>query len=137
MPTRSPARLVVALAVAAVLAVFLLYTAVAGNSTPTLTPTQLASQHGAQQGKLAVVGVVVGPVKGDSHGAKGLRFRLKDPTGSKPTRVSVVYRGTSPPPLFEVGRMVVVSGSYVGSRLSGTDIVTKCPSKYTSTAPAS
>ena len=36
VPTRSPARLVVALAVAGVLAVFLLYTAVAGHSTPTL-----------------------------------------------------------------------------------------------------
>jgi hypothetical protein len=53
--TRSPARLVVALAVAGVLAVFLLYTAVAGHSTPTLTPSQL----GAHSGKLAIVGVVV------------------------------------------------------------------------------
>src|SRR6266536_389822 len=40
---RIHARLVVALAVAAVLAVFLLYTAVAGNSTPTLTPNQIAN----------------------------------------------------------------------------------------------
>ena len=53
MPTRSPARLVVALAVAAVLAVFLLYTAVAGNSTPTLTPNQIVGHTG----KLAVVGL--------------------------------------------------------------------------------
>jgi len=127
----------VALAVAAVLAVFLLYTAVAGHSTPTLTPTELASQRAAQHGNLSVVGVVVGPVKGDSHGASGLRFRLADPSGTKPTRVDVVYRGTSPPPLFQVGRMVVVSGTYGAGRLAGSDIVTKCPSKYTSTAPAS
>jgi cytochrome c-type biogenesis protein CcmE len=127
----------VALAVAAVLAVFLLYTAVAGHSTPTLTPTQLQTKQSAQHGKLSIVGVVVGPVKGDSHGANGLRFELKDPSGTKSTRVNVVYRGTSPPPLFQVGRMVVVSGSYAGGRLAGTDIVTKCPSKYTSTAPAS
>lgn len=126
-----------ALAVAAVLAVFLLYTAVAGHSTPTLTPTQLQSQHVAQNGKLAIVGVVVGPVKGDSHGANGLRFRLKDPSGAKSTRVDVVYRGTSPPPLFQVGRMVVVSGTFGTGRLAASDIVTKCPSKYTSTAPAS
>jgi len=127
----------VALAVAAVLAVFLLYTAVAGHSTPTLTPTELQTHSAEQHGKLSIVGVVVGPVKGDSHGASGLRFELKDPSGTKSTRVHVVYRGTSPPPLFQVGRMVVVSGSYAGSRLAGTDIVTKCPSKYTSTAPAS
>jgi cytochrome c-type biogenesis protein CcmE len=133
VPTRSPARLIVALAVAAVLAVFLVYTAVADHSTPTLTPSQIA----AHSGKLAVVGTVVAPVKGDSHGPGGLRFTLKDPTGSRASRVTVVYRGTSPPPLFQVGRSVVVTGTYANGRLAGTDIVTKCPSKYTSTAPAS
>jgi cytochrome c-type biogenesis protein CcmE len=119
--------------VAAVLAVFLLYTAVAGNSTPTVTPSQIK----AQTGKLAVVGTVVGPLKGDPHGAKGLRFALKDPTGSSASRVSVVYRGTSPPPLFEVGRSVVVTGDFTGGTLAGSSILTKCPSKYTSTTPSS
>jgi len=133
VPTRSPARLVVALAVAAVLAVFLVYTAVAGSSTPTLTPSELA----AHTGKLAVVGTVVAPLRGDSHSANGLRFALKDPTGTRSSRVEVVYRGTSPPPLFQVGRSVVVTGTYAHGRLAGTDILTKCPSKYTSTAPAS
>jgi cytochrome c-type biogenesis protein CcmE len=133
VPTRSTARLVVALAVAAVLAVFLLYTAVAGHSTPTVTPSQI----GSQTGKLAVVGTVVGPIKGDSHGANGLRFTLKDPTGANSRRVAVVYRGDSPPPLFAVGRSVVVSGTFTGGTLAGTNILTKCPSKYTSTAPSS
>jgi cytochrome c-type biogenesis protein CcmE len=133
VPTRSPARLIVALAVAAVLAVFLLYTAVAGHSTPTLIPSQI---H-AQTGNLAVVGVVVGPLRGDSHASQGLRFTLKDPTGTKTTRIPVVYRGSAPPPLFQVGRSVVVSGTYTAGRLAGTDIVTKCPSKYTSSTPAS
>jgi cytochrome c-type biogenesis protein CcmE len=128
VPTRSPARLVVALAVAGVLAVFLLYTAVAGNSTPTLTPSQVSGHTG----KLAVVGVVVGPVRGDSHSAAGLRFGLRNITSAS-TVVPVVYRGDSPPPLFRVGRNVVVSGSYVNGHMAGTDIVTKCPSKYTAT----
>jgi cytochrome c-type biogenesis protein CcmE len=132
VPTRSPARLVVALAVAAVLAVFLLYTAVAGNSTPTLTPSQIAGHTG----KLAVVGVVVGPVRGDSHASSGLRFRLKNIDGKKGV-VPVVYRGSDPPPLFKVGRSVVASGSFAGGRLSATDILTKCPSKYTATTSSS
>jgi len=133
VPTRSPARLVVALAVAAVLAVFLVYTALAGHSTPTLIPSKI---H-AQTGDLAVVGVVVGPLHGDSHAAQGLRFALKDPTGTSTSRIPVVYRGSAPPPLFQVGRSVVVSGTYSGGRLAGSDIVTKCPSKYTSSTPAS
>jgi cytochrome c-type biogenesis protein CcmE len=129
--TRSPARLVVALGVAAVLAVFLLYTAVAGHSTPTLTPSELANHSG----KLAVVGVVVAPVRGDSHAAGGLRFGLKNIDG-KSGFVRVVYRGESPPPLFKAGRNVVVSGSYEHGRLAGSNVVTKCPSKYTATKPA-
>ena len=132
MSTRSPARLVVALGVAAVLAVFLLYTAVAGKSTPTVTPSQI----GGQSGKLAVVGNVVGPVRGDSHSANGLRFGLKNINGASRV-VPVVYHGDSPPPLFAVGRNVVVSGSYTGRRLDGTGIVTKCPSKYTAKPNAS
>jgi cytochrome c-type biogenesis protein CcmE len=128
VPTRSPARLVVALAVAGVLAVFLLYTAVAGHSTPTLTPSQIQGKSG----KLAVVGIVLAPVRGDSHAAGGLRFRLADPQGPSSRRVDVTYRGAAPPPLFRAGRSVVVTGTYTGGRLEGTDIVTKCPSKYTS-----
>ena len=131
MSTRSPARLIVALGVAAVLAVFLLYTAVAGHSTPTLTPSQLA----AHTGKLAVVGVVVAPVRGDSHSPGGLRFGLKNIDG-KSGVVPVVYHGDNPPPLFRAGRNVVVSGSYAHGQLAGNDVVTKCPSKYTTTKPA-
>ena len=126
MSTRSPARLIVALAVAAVLAVFLLYTAVAGHSTPTLTPSQLSGKTG----QLAVVGKVVGPVRGNSHSADGLRFGLANIYGSSRV-VQVTYRGDTPPPLFKVGRSVVVTGDYATGRLVGKDIVTKCPSKYT------
>jgi cytochrome c-type biogenesis protein CcmE len=126
--TRSPARLVVALAVAGVLAVFLLYTAVAGNSTPTLTPSQL----GAHQGKLAIVGVVVGHPSGDSHSTHGLRFGLKNINGTSGI-VPVVYHGDNPPPLFKVGRSVVVGGTYANGRLEANNILTKCPSKYTAT----
>ena len=122
-----------ALAVAGVLAVFLLYTAVAGRSTPTLTPSQVQGKSG----KLAIVGTVVGPVRGDPHTSGGLRFRLADPQGRRTERIGVIYRGTAPPPLFRPGRSVVVTGTYTDGRLQGTDIVTKCPSKYTSSTPAS
>jgi cytochrome c-type biogenesis protein CcmE len=132
MPTRNPARLIIALAVAGVLTVFLLYTVLANSSTPTVTPSQVHDKTG----KLSVVGIVDGPVSGDPH-ATGLRFRLQDPQGASSVRVSVVYRGASPPPLFKVGRSVVVSGTYSGGRLAGTGILTKCPSKYTSSSPAS
>jgi cytochrome c-type biogenesis protein CcmE len=124
--TRSPARLIVALAVAGVLAVFLLYTAVAGHSTPTLTPSQVAAHHGT----LSIVGSVVGPLRGDSHSPGGLRFGLKNIQGRSGV-VPVVYRGSSPPPLFTVGRSVVVTGRFAHGRLAGSDILTKCPSKYT------
>ena len=127
MTTRSPARLIVALAVAAVLAIFLLYTAIAGKSTPELSPSQLSAHPGAA----SVVGVVVGPVAGDSHTAGGLRFGLRDRGTAKGVVVPVVYHGNSPPPLFKATREVVVTGTYAHGRIDGTGILTKCPSKYT------
>jgi cytochrome c-type biogenesis protein CcmE len=121
---------VIALAVAGVLAIFLVYTAVAGNSTPQLTPSQLAGHAG----KVSAVGAVVGPLSGDSHSAGGLRFGLKNIVGRSGV-VPVVYHGDNPPPLFAVGRHVVVSGTYTGGHLTGNDILTKCPSKYEAAKP--
>jgi cytochrome c-type biogenesis protein CcmE len=124
---RSPARLVIALSIAAVLAVFLLYTSIAGGGTPSLKPSELAGHDGA----VSVAGLVVGPVSGDAH-AGGLRFRLRDIEGSAETTVAVLYTG-SVPDLFKVGRHIVVDGelrkgTFVASPGS---MVTKCPSKYT------
>jgi len=122
---------VIALSIAAVLAVFLVYTAVAGNSTPQLTPSQLAGHVG----KVSAVGAVVGPLRGDSHAPGGLRFGLKNIQG-KSGVVPVVYHGDNPPPLFAVGRHVVVGGTYASGRLVGNDILTKCPSKYEAAKPS-
>jgi cytochrome c-type biogenesis protein CcmE len=121
---RSPARLVIALSVAATLAVFLLYTSFAGGATPSLRPSQLADHPG----KVSLAGVVLGPVSGDARGA-GKRFRLRDIDGS--ATVPVVYKG-SVPDLFQAGRNVymrgeLVNGVFVAERDS---LVTKCPSKY-------
>ena len=122
---RSPARLVVALGVAAALAVFLLYTSIAGGTTASLRPSQLP-RHANEEVQLA--GLVVGPVTGDPH-AGGMRFRLRDIDGK--ANVAVVYTG-SKPDLFRVGRHVYLKGTlehgtFVGQRDS---LVTKCPSKY-------
>jgi cytochrome c-type biogenesis protein CcmE len=121
---RSPARLVVALSVAAALAVFLLYTSLAGGSTPSLRPSQLA----AHSGTVSLAGVVLSPLRGDAHDG-GLRFRLRDINGTG--SVPVVYTG-SVPDLFAPGRDVSVRGKvqnglFVAERDS---LVTKCPSKY-------
>ncbi|MDX6512629.1 MAG: cytochrome c-type biosis protein CcmE [Gaiellaceae bacterium] len=121
----SPARLVIALSVAAVLAVFLLYTSIAGGGTPSLRPSQLAGHAG----RVTVSGRALGPVTGDAH-AQGLRFLLRDVKGT--VRVPVVYHGTVPDP-FRAGRDVAVTGTYRnGVFVAARDtLVTKCPSKYT------
>lgn len=129
----SPARLVIALSIAAVLGVFLLYTSIAGGGTPSLVPSELARRAG----EVSLVGRVVGPVTGDAH-AGGLRFGLRDITGSRRSTVSVVYTG-SVPDLFRVGRDVVVDGRLRNGTFVATPgtMVTKCPSKYSASDPAS
>jgi cytochrome c-type biogenesis protein CcmE len=120
----SPARLVVALSVAAVLAVFLLYTSIAGGGTPVVRPSQLAGHDG----RVSLMGQIIGTPSGDAHAA-GLRFRLRDVKGT--TTVRVVYKG-SVPDLFKTGRDVVVDGRLRnGIFIAVPDtLVTKCPSKY-------
>jgi cytochrome c-type biogenesis protein CcmE len=130
---RSPARLIIALSIAAVLAVFLLYTSIAGGGTPSVKPSQLAGTTGT----VSLVGRVVGKPAGDAH-AGGLRFRLRDVKDPAGPTVAVVYTGTVPD-LFASGRDIVVdgkleNGTFVADRDS---MVTKCPSKYSATKPAS
>jgi cytochrome c-type biogenesis protein CcmE len=124
MKTSSHVRLVVALSVASLLAVFLLYTSVGGNATPSLAPSQLPGHHGL----VTLAGVVVGPTRGDAHDTP-LRFRLRDINGR--AAVPVAYRG-SIPDLFKVGRHVLLQGRLRGGTFVAVpdSLVTKCPSRY-------
>jgi cytochrome c-type biogenesis protein CcmE len=125
-------RLVLALSVAAVLAVFLLYVSIAGGRTPQLSPSKL---HG-HTGNVSLVGKVVGPIRGSGYSRGGLRFKMGDVDGKNKMLVRVVYHG-SVPDLFKIGRHVVIDGRaretfgrptvFVAKRDS---LVTKCPSKY-------
>ena len=130
---RNPARLVIALSVAAALAVFLLYASVAGGGTPTLAPSELGNRADV----VSLGGRVVGPVRGDAH-AGGLFFRLRDISGNAPAIVRVRYTG-SVPDLFRVGRDIVVEGRLQGKTFVATpgSLITKCPSKYAPEKPAS
>ncbi len=123
----SPARLVIALSVAAALAVFLLYTSIAGGGTPSISPSVVAGRTGQVQ----LAGKVVGPVTGDAHETP-LRFRLRDISGGATTTVPVSYTGTLSDQ-FRVGRHIVLDGRMVDGVFVGVkdSLVTKCPSKYT------
>ena len=113
---RNPARLVIALSVAAVLAVFLLYTSIAGGGTPSVAPSEL----GGKTGVVSLAGRVQPGYKGDAYG-DGLRFRVRD------------IKGGSVSDQFRAGREVSVKGELRnGTFVAVKDsLVTKCPSKYT------
>jgi cytochrome c-type biogenesis protein CcmE len=116
----SPARLVVALSVAALLAVFLVYVSIAGGGTPSLAPSELKGRSGE---------VSVGPVRGKGREG-GLRFTLRDVKGT--ATVPVLYRD-SVPDMFRVGRDVSLRGELKNGVFVGKPgtMITKCPSKYT------
>ncbi len=122
--TRSPVRLVVALSIASLLAVFLLYTSLAGGATPSLRPSQLPGHAG----EVTLAGLVLGPVRGDPD-ATGMRFTLRDIDGT--TTVPVPYQGAVPD-LFKVGSHVFLRGRLRTALFVAApgSLVTKCPSKY-------
>lgn len=122
----SPARLVIALSVAAALAIFVVYTALAGAGVAQLTPSTI----GAAKGNVVLVGRVVGRVQ---HGDR-LRFQVRDIADNKPARVWVDYSG-SVPSLFRTGREISVAGAMRHGHFVATrdSLITKCPDHY---APA-
>jgi cytochrome c-type biogenesis protein CcmE len=113
--------------VAGALAVFIVYTALAGNGVAQLKPSTLAGHNG----DVTVVGAVVGKVTGDAYGRGGMRFQLKDIGSAEAARVPVVYRG-SVPDLFKTGRDIVVEGKLRNGVFVAKpgSLITKCPSKY-------
>ena len=117
----------IALSVAAALAIFVVYTALAGNGVADLSPSTVAGHTGA----VSLVGKVVGDPQGNAYHEGGLRFRLKDIDHATPARVPVVYHGTVPDQ-FKSGADLVVQGRlrngvFVAQRDS---MITKCPDHY-------
>jgi cytochrome c-type biogenesis protein CcmE len=115
---------VIALSVAGLLAVFLLYTSLVGDSQASVRPSTLAGHTG----KVSVTGKVVGKIRGDAHSRGGLRFAIAD-IGRKSATVPVVFHGTVPD-LFKSGRDVVADGELRGGVFFADGLLTKCPSKY-------
>jgi cytochrome c-type biogenesis protein CcmE len=119
-------RLVVALSVAVLLAVALIYTSFSA-STEAKQPSELL---GAAPGtSYEMTGrVVKGSVVRDDG---ELRFRVADRDGGGEA-IAVVYSGTVPDP-FRGGREIVLRGEVEQGRFIGEPdtLVTKCPSKFT------
>lgn len=119
-------RLVIALSVAVLLAVGLVYTSFSA-STEALKPSQLLS---APQGTRAeMTGRVV--KHSVRHVGAGLHFRVADRENSRDS-IPVTYTGTVPDP-FRGGREIVLTGEVRNSVFIGEPdtLVTKCPSKFT------
>jgi cytochrome c-type biogenesis protein CcmE len=115
--------------VAAALAIFVVYTALAGNGVADVTPSTVAGHTGV----VSLVGTVVGRPHGDAyHG--GMRFLLKDVRSKGVARVPVVYHGTVPN-AFKSGGDVVVDGTLRNGVFVAKpgSMITKCPDHY---APA-
>jgi cytochrome c-type biogenesis protein CcmE len=122
-------RLIVALGVAVLLAVALIYTSFSA-STAAKEPSQLLTA--APGTSYDMTGKVVkGSIR---HQGEALRFRVVDREGGGES-LPVTYSGTVPDP-FRGGREIVLTGemengTFVGER---DTLVTKCPSKFTTSS---
>jgi cytochrome c-type biogenesis protein CcmE len=119
-------RLVVALVVASLLAIFLVYQGFVSAGTLLVSVSQLrADRDGAAHKRVTLTGVVVQT----SGTSSPLRFVLKDDASA--ARVPVAYRG-SVPDAFKTTRHVIVSGRLHGGVFVAErdSLLTKCPSKY-------
>ncbi len=119
-------RLVVALGVAVLLAVALIYTSFSA-STEAKEPSELV---GASPGtSYEMTGRVV--KKSVKKEGNGMTFRVEDREGGGES-IPVSYHGTVPDP-FRAGREIVLTGAMKGGTFVGEPetLITKCPSKFT------
>jgi cytochrome c-type biogenesis protein CcmE len=122
-------RLVVALGVAVLLSVALIYTSFSASSQAK-EPSELI--HAAPGSTYDMTGEVVkGSIRHLGGEEESLRFRVVDREGGGEP-LPVTYTGTVPDP-FRGGREIVLTGEmkngvFVGER---DTLVTKCPSKFT------
>jgi cytochrome c-type biogenesis protein CcmE len=119
-------RLVVALSVAVLLAVALVYTSFSA-STEAKEPSQLLNAAPGTSAELTGK-VVNGSIKRDGN---GIAFRVVDRDG-KGASLPVTYRGAVPDP-FRGGREIVLTGTVESNGFVGEPetLITKCPSKFT------
>ena len=123
-------RLGIALSVAVLLAVALIYTSFSA-STEAKEPSQILSS--APGTKTEMTGKVVpGSIKQDGNG--GMTFQVKDRQGNNET-MPVSYRGSVPDP-FRGGREIILTGAVENGTFVGEpeSLITKCPSKFTTNA---
>jgi cytochrome c-type biogenesis protein CcmE len=124
-------RLVVALSVAVLLAVALIYTSFSA-STEAKEPSELVSASPGTSYEMTGE-VVKGSV---THAGNGIAFRVVDRDGSGKS-LPVTYQGTVPDP-FRGGREIVLTGSLENGTFVGEPetLITKCPSKFTTKSNA-
>ena len=124
-------RLVVALSVAVLLVVALIYTSFSA-STEAKDPSQLlAATPGATYEMTGRV------VKGSvQRGGSGITFRVRDRDGGGKS-LPVSYDGTVPDP-FRGGREIILTGALENGVFVGEPdtLITKCPSKFTTKSDA-
>ena len=124
------------LAVGAVLALAVAYLVLTGLQTTTvyyLTVGELL-QRGPSGQAVRVAGVVAPGSIVKEQGGLGLRFSVKDSSGTLP----VVYSGGQVPDIFRDQVEVVAEGKYAADgTFHASNLLAKCPSKFEGTVAKS
>ena len=124
-------RLVIALTVASLLAVFLVYQLSHGSQLIVSVAQLRAGTDGAASKTVQLTGTAVSCSGNSCSGAQApFTILLKD--DGSPQTVPVSYQSGSVPDAFREGRHIIVTGHMVGDRFVANpdSLVTKCPSKY-------
>jgi cytochrome c-type biogenesis protein CcmE len=131
-------RIVIAVSIAALLAVFLAYEAIHGSGQLLVSVAQLRSdKDGAAAKTVDLTGTAVRCIGGACSDEQApFTFVVKD-DGSNVT-IPVRYASGSVPDAFASGRHVIITGKMKnGTFVAEPDsLITKCPSKYTSGPPS-
>ena len=122
-------RLVVALGLAVLLGAALIWTSFS-SASEARTPSEVLAAPTPGKSFDMTGTVVDGSIE---RSGEVVEFEVRDRDGT--AAVPVSYDGLVPDP-FREGREVIVGGTVVNGTFVATDLITKCPSKFTAEEPA-
>ena len=125
-------RLVIALAVASLLAVFLVYQVARGSGQLIVTVGQLRADKDGAAEEDGAADRYRRQLRGVSCGAAQAPFTMVVRDEASQQTVPVSYASGSVPDAFRQGRRIIVTGHMADGRFvaQADSLVTKCPSKY-------
>lgn len=129
-------RFIVAIGIVVIALCVLMVSAVRDTKKAVVTVAELVDQ-GVDRSRIRLGARVAGTkIEVKSEPVRLVRFMVEDPGQEGGPSIPIEYEGAMPDTL-QIGRDVILEGSYLSASFKASSLMTQCPSKYEPPIPGS